>query len=95
MNPVMTNEEFHTAWCSLNWNRQTDDTYWKRKRYEEEHHKLVGRQARVTVPDSTIWKRILTVVRANDDIIVFKLSNSSELIVSQRDIDNGCILEWI
>ena len=99
MNPVMTNEEFHSACCSLGINNYLPNDYWEKRRYEEEHHPLVGKYAIVTVPNSTIINRKLKVKRANDNHVIFELSSVSELIVNrdgygwnERDIDS---LEWI
>ena len=99
MNPIMTNEEFHSACCSLSMNNHLPNDYWEKRRYEEEHHPLVEKYAIVTVPNSTIINRKLKVKRANDNQVIFELSSSGELIVNrngygwnERDIDS---LEWI
>ena len=92
----MTNQEFHDAWCSLSWNsNKGDEDYWKHKRDKEEHHPLVGRKAIITVPKSTIVNRLLTVIRANDVVTIFDLGNGGELIVSDRDIENGYQIKWV
>ena len=92
---MLKESEFHEAFSSLSFDSRFQKDYWERKRYEEEHHPYVGRRARITVPGTTLHNEILTVTRANDSIKVFKLPKGGELIVSQRDIDNGYQFEWI
>lgn len=92
---MLTENEFHDAFSNLSFESRLPEEYWERQRYAEEHHPLVGKRARITVPNSTICNQILTVIRANDRIKVFGLPNGGELIVSQFDIDNGYQFEWI
>lgn len=83
MNLMLTEEEFYKAWCSCMGAGRMSESESKRRQYEAEHHPLVGREAIVTVPNSTIYKRKLKVVRANDNQVIFYLQPGGELIVNK------------
>lgn len=91
MNPELTNEEFHEAWCLTPFHHAPDG-YWEQKRKEMEKHPYVGRKARM-------YGKILTCVRADYRKVVFKddirLSDGSisagEIIITDGDIAN---IKW-
>ncbi len=80
MNPVMTNDEFYQAWRSLSFNHHAPENYWDEINEQRKKHKLVGKKARVD-------GKTLECIRADDTLIVFRLSQASELLISGEDVD--------
>ena len=87
----LSNAEFAQAFSDLAWHHAPEG-YYDDLEKKMKAHPLVGREAIVTVPDTTIFKRRLKVVRADDDRIIFRLGDTGELIISGDGIDN---LVWV
>ena len=83
-NPVMTNAEFHQAWNNLSVPHHAPEGYWDERDEERRHHRFVGRKAIVD-------GKVLECIRAEDDLVFFQVSPSSELIVSGDDVDK---IKW-
>ena len=92
MNPKLTNEVFHEAWCSTPFH-YAPIGYWEQKRKEMKKHPYVGRKA-------CIYGKVLTCIRADYRVVVFedpvKLSDGSistgEVIVTADDVD---LIKWM
>lgn len=84
MNLTMTNEEFHSAWNSLSI-YHAPEGYWDKIAEQRKNHDLVGRKA-------WIDGRIHTCIGADDDIVVFRITDSSEYIISGDECAN---IRWI
>ena len=78
MNPIMTNEEFHNAWSNINFH-YAPNGYWDAVNEQRKKHRFVGRKAIVDGEK-------LECVKAEDDLVFFRLSNCSELIISGDDV---------
>lgn len=76
------NNDFAEAFANVKITRSPEE--WKQRLQKMKNHPRVGKQAIVTVPDSTIVGRKLTVIRADDDITIFKLNNGGELCIPHR-----------
>lgn len=90
MSPYLTDEEFASAFANTPFH-YAPEGYWDRKHEEMARHPLAGRKARVTVENSTIVNRLLTCIRADYDLAVFRLDSGGELIISGDDFYN---LRW-
>ena len=90
MSPYIDNEEFAGAFADLTFHHSPEDC--DRLTEEMRHHPLAGRQAYVTVPDTTIINRRLVVDRADDRRVIFSLPPTGELILAGDERD--CI-RWI
>lgn len=84
MNPIMTNEEFSAAFASLPFHHAPEG-YWDAINEQRKKHKFVGRKA-------FIDGKLLECVRAEDDLVIFKLSENAELIISRDDV---CGIKWL
>ena len=84
MNCKMTNEEFHKAFSNTPWHNAPEG-YWDKINEQRKKHKFVGRKA-------FIYDGIYECVRAEDDLVIFKLSESGEAIIGGDDVEN---IKWI
>ena len=84
MDCIMTNEEFHNAWSNLNFHHAPEG-YWDEINEQRKKHRFVGRKARID-------GRILECIKAEDNLMFFRLSAGGELIVSGDDVDD---IQWI
>ena len=85
MNPIMTNTEFHEAWNNLSFNHHAPNGYWDKVNEQRKNHRFAGRK---------VWinEGIHECIRAEDDLVVFSISTSCELIVSGDEVAN---IKWI
>ena len=74
MNPMMTNAEFQEAFSNLNWHHAPEG-YWDNVHKERKAHKFVGRKARID-------GRVYECIEAEDDLVIFRISDCSTMIVS-------------
>lgn len=74
MNPIMTNEEFHNAWSNLSF-VHAPDGHWDNVHRERKKHRFVGRKAMID-------GRVYECIEAEDDLVVFRISDCSTMIVS-------------
>ena len=81
----MTNEEFHNAYSNLSFNHYAPKGYWDEINEQRKKHRFVGRKAMVD-------GRVLECIKAEDDLVFFKLGIGSELIVSGDDV---CDIKWL
>ena len=84
MHPIMTNEEFHNAWSNLSFHHAPNG-YWDEINEQRNKHRFVGRKAIVD-------GRVLECIKAEDDLVFFRLGSGSELIVSGDDVYD---IKWI
>ena len=80
----MTNEEFHNAFSNTPWHHAPDG-YWDGVNEQRKKHKFVGRKA-------FVYGGVYECVRAEDDLVIFKLSESGEAIISGDNVEN---IKWI
>ena len=84
MNPMMTNAEFHEVWNNLSFH-YAEDGYWDKINEQRKKHRFVGRKA-------IIDGDMLECIMAEDDLVFFKLSECSELIISGDNVYN---IKWL
>lgn len=80
----MTNEEFQEALSNLSFHHAPDG-YWDEVNEKRKKHKFVGRKA---VVDGKVFECI----KAEDDLVFFRLGNGSELIISGDDVAD---IKWL
>lgn len=88
MNPIMTNAEFHEAWCSLSWSAsRAPDGYWEEIHKQRKKHRFVGKKA-------FYRGKIVECYEAEDDLVLFRFLDDrlSELIVSG---DKVADIKWL
>lgn len=84
MNCEITNSEFHEAFSNLSFHHAPEG-YWDEVNEKRKKHKFVGRKA-------IIDGRMLECTKAEDDLVFFRISNDSELIVSGDKVAN---IKWL
>lgn len=84
MDCKITNEEFHNAFSNTPWH-YAPDGYWDRINKQRKEHKFVGRKA-------IVYGKVHECVRAEDNLVIFKLREGSEAIISGNDVEN---IKWI
>ncbi len=85
MNPIMTNTEFQQAWSNLSFNHHAPDGYWDERNKQRKKHKFVGRKANFD-------GKVLECIKAEDDLVFFRLSTGGELIISGDDVGD---IKWL
>lgn len=85
------NNDFAEAFSNLKFTHFPEEC--KQRLQKMKNHPRAGKQAIVTVPDSTIVGRKLTVIRADDDITIFKLNNGGELCIPRSFEDEQ--VKWL
>ena len=78
MNQIMTNSEFHEAWSNLSFHH-VPDGYWDKIHEQRKKHRFVGKQA-------FIDGKILECIEAEDDLVIFKITNCSNFIISGNKV---------
>ena len=84
MNCKMTNEEFHKVLSNLTFH-YAPENYWNELNEQRKKHKFVGRKA-------FVYGEIRECTKAEDDLVFFKLSETSEVIIGGDEVEN---IKWI
>ena len=84
MNPNMTNAEFHEAWQNLSFHHAPDN-YWDKVHEQRKKHRFVGKKA-------FIDGKIFECIEAEDDLVIFQITNCSQFIVSGNKVAD---IKWI
>lgn len=84
MNPMLTDEEFRFAFASATFH-YAPKGHWENVEEERKAHPLVGRKA-------VVDGKILECTKADDYVVIFKISDSSEKIVRCNDLGR---IKWL
>ena len=87
MNPIMTNDEFHEAWCALSWSHRAPDGYWEEIHKQRRKHRFVGKKAFFN-------GQLIECYEAEDDLVLFRFLDGglSELIISGDEVAD---IKWL